>query len=76
MNCSRGRYQRRDGSPPADRISYSSTWESFKATFITTIKFTEQGVQNFQESLKRAAAFKSAVKKLGVKVTDGNNRCR
>jgi uncharacterized protein with GYD domain len=40
------------------------------ATFITTLKFTEQGVQNFQESPKRAAAFKSAAKKLGVKVAD------
>ena len=40
------------------------------ATFITTIKFTEQGAQNIHESPKRAAAFKSAAKKLGVKVTD------
>jgi uncharacterized protein with GYD domain len=40
------------------------------ATFITTIKFTEQGIQNVQESPKRAAAFKSAAKKLGVKVND------
>ena len=39
------------------------------ATFITTIKFTEQGIQNIRESPKRAAAFKSAAKKLGVKVT-------
>jgi uncharacterized protein with GYD domain len=40
------------------------------ATFITTIKFTEQGIQNIHESPKRATAFKSAAKKLGVKVTD------
>lgn len=40
------------------------------ATFITTIKFTEQGIQNIHESPKRAAAFKSAAKKLGVKLTD------
>jgi uncharacterized protein with GYD domain len=39
------------------------------ATFITTIKFTEQGIQNIRESPKRAAAFKSAAKKMGVKVT-------
>ena len=39
-------------------------------TFITTVKFTEQGIQNIHESPKRAAAFKSAGKKLGVKVTD------
>ena len=40
------------------------------ATFITTIKFTEQGIQSIRESPKRAAAFKSAAKKMGVKVTD------
>jgi uncharacterized protein with GYD domain len=39
------------------------------ATFIATIKFTEQGVQNIRESPKRAAAFKTAAKKMGVKVT-------
>jgi uncharacterized protein with GYD domain len=40
------------------------------ATFITTIKFTEQGIENIHESPKRATAFKSAAKKLGVKVTE------
>ena len=40
------------------------------ATFISTVKFTEQGIQNIQASPKRATAFKSAAKKLGVKVTD------
>jgi uncharacterized protein with GYD domain len=40
------------------------------ATFITTVKFTEQGIQNIHESPKRAAAFKSAAKKLEVKVSD------
>ena len=40
------------------------------ATFISTIKFTEQGIQNIQQSPKRAAAFKSAAKKMGVKVID------
>jgi uncharacterized protein with GYD domain len=44
--------------------------EKSMATFITTIKFTEQGIQNIHESPKRAAAFKSAAKKMGVKVTD------
>jgi uncharacterized protein with GYD domain len=39
------------------------------ATYISTIKFTEQGIQNIRESPKRAAAFKSAAKKLGVKVS-------
>lgn len=40
------------------------------ATFITTIKFSEKGVQAIQESPKRAAAFKAAAKKMGVKVRD------
>jgi uncharacterized protein with GYD domain len=40
------------------------------ATFITTIKFTAKGVQGIHESPKRAAAFKAAAKKMGVKVTD------
>ncbi len=39
------------------------------ATFISTIKFTEQGVKSVAETTKRAAAFKTAAKKLGVKVT-------
>lgn len=40
------------------------------ATFISTIKFTQQGATNIQETTTRAAAFKSAAKKLGVKVRD------
>jgi len=39
------------------------------ATFITTIRFTEQGVKSIKDSPKRAAAFKAAAKTLGVKVT-------
>jgi uncharacterized protein with GYD domain len=38
------------------------------ATFITTVKFTAKGMQNVQESPKRAAAFTAAAKKMGVKV--------
>ena len=40
------------------------------ATFITTIKFTEKGLQSIHESPKRAAAFKAVAKRMGVKVTD------
>jgi uncharacterized protein with GYD domain len=40
------------------------------ATFITSIKFTEQGMQDIHKSPKRAAAYKAAAKKMGVKVTD------
>jgi uncharacterized protein with GYD domain len=40
------------------------------ATFITSIKFTQQGIKGITETTKRAAALKAAGKKLGVKVTD------
>ena len=38
------------------------------ATFITTLHFTEQGVKAVRDICERAAAFKSAAEKLGVKV--------
>jgi uncharacterized protein with GYD domain len=40
------------------------------ATFITNIKFTQQGLKGIDETTKRAAAFKAGAKKLGVKVKD------
>ena len=40
------------------------------ATFITTIKFAQQGIKAIDETTKRAAAVKAAAKKLGVKVTN------
>ena len=40
------------------------------ATFITTIKFTQQGVKAIDETTKRAAEVRASAKKLGVKVTD------
>jgi uncharacterized protein with GYD domain len=39
------------------------------ATFITTMHFTEQGIKAVQETCNRAAAFKDAAKKMGVKVS-------
>jgi len=39
------------------------------ATFITTIKFTDNGLQGIRETGKRSAAFKAAAKKIGAKVT-------
>ena len=39
------------------------------ATFITTLHFTEQGIKAVQETCNRAAAFKDAAKKMGVKVS-------
>ena len=40
------------------------------ATYISTIKFTGQGIQAIDETTQRASAFKSAAKKMGVKVKD------
>src|SRR5262249_25198423 len=40
------------------------------ATFITSVTFTQQGITNFRDTCKRAEAFKSAAKKMGVKVTN------
>ena len=40
------------------------------ATFISTVKFTEQGLEAIDATTKRAASVKSAAKKMGVKVTD------
>ena len=40
------------------------------ATFITTIKFTQQGIKGIDETTRRAASFKAAAKKLKVKVKE------
>lgn len=40
------------------------------ATFITTIKFTPQGIREIHDTAKRATSLKTAAKKMGVKVTD------
>lgn len=39
------------------------------AAYIALIKFTAQGLQNIHESPHRAAAFKSAARKAGVKIS-------
>ena len=39
------------------------------ATFITTVQFTEQGVKAVRDTCDRAAAFRAAARKMGVKVT-------
>src|SRR5438309_1698385 len=39
------------------------------ATFITTGKFTQQGITNFKDTAKRAEAFKALAKKMGCSVT-------
>jgi uncharacterized protein with GYD domain len=38
-------------------------------TFISTVQFTEKGIQAIQDTCSRAAAFKAAAKKMGVKVS-------
>jgi uncharacterized protein with GYD domain len=40
------------------------------ATYITTVRFRDQGLKGIQETTKRAAAFKASARKLGAKVTD------
>jgi uncharacterized protein with GYD domain len=40
------------------------------ATFITTVKFTDQGAKNIQETCKRADEFKAAAKKMDIKIRD------
>ena len=40
------------------------------ATFISTLKFTPQGLANIQDTCKRAAAFKAVAKKAGARVLD------
>ncbi len=40
------------------------------ATFITNIKFTQQGIKGIDETTRRAAALKISAKKMGVKITD------
>jgi uncharacterized protein with GYD domain len=38
-------------------------------TFITTIQFTERGIKDVRDTCKRAEAFKTSAKKLGIKVS-------
>lgn len=40
------------------------------ATFVATITFTDQGLKSIRETTRRAASFKAAAKKLGVKVVN------
>jgi uncharacterized protein with GYD domain len=40
------------------------------ATYITTLRFTPQGIKNIGETTKRAAAVKALAKKMGIKVND------
>ena len=40
------------------------------ATYVTLIKFTEQGAQNIKDTCKRAADFKASAKKLGVEIKE------
>jgi uncharacterized protein with GYD domain len=44
------------------------------ATYIATMHFTEQGIKVTKDTCERAAAFKSAAKKMGVKVRGSTGR--
>ena len=39
-------------------------------SFVTTISFTEHAVKSVRDTTRRAASFKSAAKRMGVKVID------
>jgi len=38
------------------------------ATFISTVKFTDQGIKDIKATCKRASAFKATVEKMGIEV--------
>lgn len=40
------------------------------ATFIATVKFTQQGIAGIHETVQRATALKAAAKKMGARITD------
>ncbi len=40
------------------------------ATYVSTIKFTEQGFKSIKDTTKRAAAIKVTTKKMGIKLTN------
>lgn len=40
------------------------------ATYLTTVKFTQEGIKSIDETTKRAAAFRAAARKAGVRVRD------
>ena len=40
------------------------------ATFISTFKFTKQGIENVKDTCKRMEAAKAAAKKMGVKIVE------
>ena len=40
------------------------------ATYVSLLQFTEQGIRNVKDTIKRAAAATAEAEKMGVKVTD------
>jgi uncharacterized protein with GYD domain len=49
-------------------VPIDTPFEELAMTFITTIRFTAQGAANAKDTVQRANAFKTAARKLGVKV--------
>jgi uncharacterized protein with GYD domain len=39
------------------------------ATFVSTLKFTQKGIEAVAETAKRAAAYKAMVEKIGIKIS-------
>ena len=40
------------------------------ATFVSTVKFTDQGMKDIKSTCKRAEAFKGSAEKLGIQVKE------
>jgi uncharacterized protein with GYD domain len=40
------------------------------ATYVSTVRFTEQGIQDIKDTTRRAAAMKAAAKRMGLKVRE------
>jgi uncharacterized protein with GYD domain len=54
---------------PREWITFSAEGGQQMATFITTIRFTPQGITKIQDTGKRVEAFKGTAKKMGCKIT-------
>lgn len=40
------------------------------ATFVSTVKFSDQGMKNIQATCERSAAFKASAEKMGVQIRE------
>jgi uncharacterized protein with GYD domain len=63
-------YNHRRLTVTADSDNNYRKGRSHMATFITYIKYSQQGIKDVDHTTKRAAIFKAEAKKMGVKVKD------